>query len=473
MRRLLTTILLGLSCLAAVAADSSPQMTDFARMMSVRLAGSGPLHELALPAEVYGGVTRPDLADLALFNGAGEVVPFTLVRPAPENTVMERRSLPLYPLAAAGGRQPGNLALRVHTDEHGADLTLDSTPGGMAPAGVSGYVVDARGLQAPVSGFDLELNGDGRTFLGTVRVETSDDLRQWREHAIGALATLFAGKRELHRSTVQFPTIASPYYRLTVCPEAGAPRISGATARLAAPVNAKREQWRYPLTPVKGEAGAYLVRTGGNMPVDRMRLAFTTDNSLAGVTLFSRPDDRSSWIERGHGVCYRLRRDATLLESAPLEIPPTTDRQWLIRLRQPGSGFGGALPVLEVGWQPARLIFAARGEPPFSLAYGSARTGDESLQDDSMAGILDTWEHQQVRPLPATVGASQETGGRAALRPRLPAKTWKKLLLWCSLFGGVLILARMAWQLARELEMGNKSNHPPDNGVSASDGGNM
>ena len=456
--------LLALLFSPAHGADAPPQLSDFARMMPVTLAGSGPLHELSLPAEVYAGVTRTDLGDLALFNGAGEVVPFTLVHPSPEKSVVEEKRLPLFPLSGSGRRQPGNLALQVDTDEHGASVTLNAAPGAPAPEHVPGYIVDARSLQRPVSGFDLELDPAGSAFLGTVRVETSDDLRQWCEHGVGALAALTAGDRELHRSRIEFPAVAAPYFRLVVCPGAGAPRIAAAIARLASPAAARRDRRSYPLTPVKGETGAYLVRTNGQMPVDRVRLVFTADNSLAGVTFLSRPDHRSPWIERGRGTCYRLRREAAVLEGAPLEIAPTTDREWLVRVRQPGSGFGGAPPVLEVGWQPVRLVFAARGEPPFRLAYGSASIGSASLRDDGMAGVLATLEQQQVRPLPATAGESVESGGRTALRQRIPATTWRKLLLWCALSGGVLLLARMAWRLAREMGLEDTLKNPPGNG---------
>jgi uncharacterized protein DUF3999 len=447
-------------------AGTAPQLSDFARVMPVTLAGNGPLHELSLTAEVYAGVTRSDLADLALFNGAGEIVPFTLVQPQPVETAVDELPLPLFPLAGGNRRPPGNLALRVRTDEQGASVTLNAAPGAAVPERVSGYIVDARSLKRPVSGFDLDLNPAGSAFLGAVRVETSDDLRQWREHAIGALAALTAGNRELNRSRIDFPAVSATYFRLVVCPANGAPEIVAVSARLATSAAEKRDRRSYPLTPVNGEENDYQVRTDGKMPVDRLRLVFAADNSLAGVTFLSRPDAKSPWIERGSGTCYRLRRGAAVIESASLEIAPTTDREWLIRVRQPGSGFGGAPPVLEIGWRPARLVFAARGEPPYRLAYGSARTGSAAVRDDGMAGVLATLEQQQIRPQPATAGASVEAGGRKALRQRIPATTWRKLLLWCALSGGVLLLARMAWQLAREMGLDGGHKNPRKNGES-------
>jgi hypothetical protein len=289
-------------------------------------------------------------------------------------------------------------------------------------------------------------------YVGTLQVETSDDLRQWRQHASGALATLATGDRQLSRERVEFPPVKARYFRLTVCPVQGAPRLDAVAGRLESPATALgRQSRRFFITQVKGQNNEYLVRTDGYLPVDRLRLVFPDENSLAGASFLSRPDDRSPWVERGCGTFYCLRRDATVVESAALEIVPTTDRQWLIRVRHPSGAPGGSLPQLEVGWQPHRLVFAARGAAPFRLAYGSARIGPVVLRNDGIASGLATWEKQQITPLPARAGASVESGGRQALRPRIAAATWRSAILWGALLLGVSLLAGMAWRLVREM----------------------
>lgn len=437
---------------SSACADGAPQLSDFARMIPLALSGTGALHELPLSAEVYTAAQRADLGDLAVFNAAGEVVPFTLVQPPSAGTVVERRRLPLFPLSASANRQQGNLFMQVRTNEQGAIVNLTAAPGGATPAVVTTYIVDASSLERPVNGFDFELQPGGNTYIGSVRVAASDDLQHWQEHASGALAILTAGSRQLSRSRIEFPAVKARYFRLSVCPEQGIPVITSVSARLESSLAVPgRATARYFINPVKGQVGDYLVRTGGRMPVDRVRLIFEEVNSLAGVTFFSRMDNKSPWIERGSSTFYRLRRDSSLVESAALEIAPTPDREWLIRISQPGSALGERLPMFEVGWQPHKLIFAARGEPPFYLAFGSARIGVDNMRDDSIAAGLAAWEKQQIRPLPAQAGASVESGGKNALRPSISATTWRRLLLWVALLTGVLILARMAWKLSREM----------------------
>jgi len=354
--------------------------------------------------------------------------------------------------------------MQVRTNEHGAIVNLTAAQGGATPAAINTYIVDASSLDRTVNGFTFDLKPGGKDYIGSVQVAISDDLQHWQEHTCGALAILTTGTHQLSRSRIEFPAVKSRYFRLSVNPEQGVPVITAVTARLETLQEVQgRATARYFIVPVKGQAGDYVVRTGGRMPVDRVRLLFDDLNSLAGVTFFSRTDNKNPWIERGSNTFYRLRRDSSLVESAALEIVPTTDREWLLRIRQPGSAMGGKLPMLEVGWQPQELIFAARGEPPFRLAFGSARIGEVSMRDDSIVAGLAAWEKQQVRPLPVLAGASVESGGKNALRPTIPATTWRKLLLWGALLSGVLLLAMMAWKLSREMGQNEAQKNTAEN----------
>lgn len=452
LRGLFIPLILHAMLLSSASWADTPSLTDFARQLPLTLSGSGALYELPLPAEVYLGVQRTDLGDLAVFNGVGEIVPFTLVQPLPAKYSVEQRQLPLFPLGGAARSRTGDLALQVRTDAGGTSVDLRTRPASAPPGEVTGYVVDAAALERPVSGFDLTLAPGAREYLGAVRVAISDDLRSWRDHGDGALAVLSAGAAQLSRSRIDFPPVPARYFRLVVSPEQGAPRLTGVSARLESSSPApNRATQRYFLAPVPGEPGTYRVRTSGPLPVDRLRLVFDTDNALASAAFFSRQDDKSPWCERGSATCYRLRRGSGVVESAPLEVGPTTDREWLIRLRPAGPG--ERLPMLEIGWQPARLIFAASGEPPYSLAFGSARSGAASLRDDGIAAALAGWEKQGIKPVPAGAGASVESGGKKALRRQIPAATWKSIALWSVLVFGVAMLARMAWKLGREISL--------------------
>lgn len=412
-------------------ADGQPGMRDFTRAMPLTLSGSGALYELSLPAEVYLWSRQPDLRDLAVFNGRGEVVPFALLEQVEKRLPPAGRQLPLFRLGVTTSSRRGDISLRIKTDEHGAIVNLNTARGAVPGGVVADYIVDASALDQQVNGLDFALSPHSQGYLGTLRVECSDDLREWRPHASGAIATLSTGERRLHNARIAFSAVKARYFRLGISPEQGAPRIEAVTAGLEpTPALHQREKRNLIITPVKGKSGEYLASSGGRLPVDRLRLVFTDDNSMASAIFLSRPDVKSPWIERGRGECYRLRRNGGVVENAPLEIPATPDEQWLIRVRQPGSGLGSRLPCLEIGWRPHRLVFSARGEPPFQLAYGSARAPLSPLRDDTLSAELAEWERRGIRPLPAEAGVSRESGGERALRSGIPAATWRHVALW-------------------------------------------
>jgi hypothetical protein len=420
--------------------------------MPLILSAEGALYELPLPAEVYAWTRRRDLGDLAVFNARGEVVPFTLVVPEGRKEAPVGKQLPVFALDKGRRLPHGGLALEVRTNGQDARVRLETITGKAPAEQSSAYLVDAGAGEVPVAGFDFVFTPGVKQYLGTVRVETSDDLHAWREHSSGAIALLSSGERSLSRDRIEFPAVKARYFRLSLCPDVGTPRVESVSARVAPPSTAPtRATASYAMAPLPGKNGEYTVRTSGLMPVDRLRLVFPEENSLAGVTIFSRPDRNSPWIQRGSGTFYRLRRGAKLFESPALELAPVTDREWLIRMHHPKDGFSGPLPRLEVAWQPHRLIFLARGGAPFRLAYGSARVGDAPLRDEGVAAQLRSWEEHQIRPLPVKAGPSVQAGGRQALMPRIPATTWRRALLWAALLLGVLLLVKMAWRLAREM----------------------
>jgi hypothetical protein len=88
----------------------------------------------------------------------------------------------------------------------------------------------------------------------------------------------------------------------------------------------------------------------------------------------------------------------------------------------------------------------ARGNGPFQLAYGSARALPTAYPIESLVPGF-----RSDAPLQASDARAIEQynlGGTRALRPGPDYRTWT---LWGVLFLGVLLLAWMAWRLARQL----------------------
>ena len=159
------------------------------------------------------------------------------------------------------------------------------------------------------------------------------------------------------------------------------------------------------------------------------------------------------WRRRGGGLVYKLMLQGEGLASEPFCFEPTTDPLWQLEVSDTGGGFGGARPTLELGWNPHRLVFVARGEGPFTLAYGSAAV---ALGSAALDPLLQDLESQRLGVAPATASGSPFTlGGPARLEVKkvLP---WRRIGLWSLLVAGVLGMAWMAWRLARDMQRSDK-----------------
>jgi hypothetical protein len=438
-------------CLLAAPAQAVPPLTpqDFASGLELSLGGAEGLYQLQLPSAVYQGVVRADLADLRVFNGAGETVPFELQRPsAPQPE--DWRPLPLFPLPASAEPDSASLRVEIQRDVSGAVIEVrDQTSA--ASNGPSSYLLDASALQRPLTALEVDwaepaqLGGSYR-----VRVDGSDDLQDWRTLAAEqTLLRLQYGGQELVRRRLELPPSRHRYLRLQVA-AAGPPwQLTAVRVRLASATEEPARQWLSrtgtALAPAQTE---YQFDSGGHFPVDRLQLRLPQPNTIVQASLHSRNRENDPWQRRTTGLFYQLTREGISLTSPELATPLCGDRYWLLRLEQGSLGQGA--PELELGWQPHTLTLLARGQGPFLLAFGSGRV----TTGEATAGLLSQLAAQtggSSRPLPAALGGQRTLGGMKALTTSPPAD-WNTWLLWGCLLLGVLLLAWMAWRLYQQLD---------------------
>jgi hypothetical protein len=459
--------------LAAGAAFAAERPADFAYGVTLEVDGKEALYEVTLPAATYRGVVRADLADVRVFNGAGEIVPHAW---RPRRTAGTEAAAPvaltLFPLKAATGSDVDQISIRVRRGA-GGKSSIDVTSTG-ARAGVEkrtiGYLVDLTMLDRALRAIEFEWQPVPDGFAGKLRVDASDDLGSWRTLVAAApLVSLEVAGQRLQQKRVELPQQKVKYLRLSWVPQiAGAAPPELASARgepVDKTIEAARE-WAQ-ADPAKGEKpGEYPFDLRGRHPVDRVRLHLPEPNTVTQVELLARDRSDTPWRAVTRGVAYRLRRDGNEITSPELSVGVTTDRYWLLRVDQRGGGVGSGEPKLEAGWVPHTLVFAARGEPPFQLAYGNriAKPAGYSI-DTLIPGYRDTsgpriraaksGMQQTINVSSAQALEQQELGGDARLKEVVD---WKRWSLWGALVLGVLILGAMAWRLVRQLDAGNKAS---------------
>jgi hypothetical protein len=459
------------------AATAAERPADFAYGVPLEADGKEALYEVTLPASAYRGVVRADLADVRVFNGAGEIVPHAWRprRTAGTETV-KPVALTLFPLKAEEGASLDAISIRVRRGPGGrSSVDVTSTSGGAQKGGEKrtvGYLVDLTAFDRALRAIEFEWQPVPDGFAGKLRIDASDDLGTWNTLVVAApLVNLEMAGQRLQQKRVELPQHKVKYLRLSWVQQGTGTARPEMTAASGEPVERAVEaprEWAEGKFSKGEKPGEYLFDLRGRHPVDRVRLHLPEPNTVAQVQLFARDRNEQDWRPVTRGVVYRLRRDSGEVTSPDLPVGVTTDRYWLLRVDQRGGGVGSGTPQLEVGWVPHALVFAARGEPPFQLAYGNrdAKPGGYAI-DSLIPGYSDAslpriraakaGAQQTINVSGAKALEQQELGGEARLKEVVD---WKRWSLWGALVLGVLILGAMAWRLVRQMDAGGRSGGP-------------
>ncbi len=447
-----TSLLAILCCLAGVAEAKTARMNDFAYGIPLQVDGDGAVYSLALPDDVYRYSQYADLADLRVFNGHGEVVPHLLQRPPTEATSGAALiKAPLYPLPAYEGKPLEEEAPMSIGDEgplidyYGGRLPL---PG----AGAGEYfLVDAAQYAGAVARLHLRWQGGEESLVTEVSVDVSDDLTHWQPLLERqAVATLFYRGYRLEHHALELPAAGGKYYRIHWPPGSRGVALQGVGLELRAAQESPVQRQR--LLPLDAAAAKlfYEFRLPGYFPVSGSRLLLAQRNRAIEGRLFSRTDDNTPWQLRYQGLFYDLQRQGQRLRNAVIEMAPASHSQWRLEIESNENGRDVGVPELELVWRPQRLLFVARGEMPFTLAFG--RYGAEPEQP-AIDPLLRRINHSQKGMIKAaTAGVTFELGGADRLIAAAPPLSWRKWLLWGGLLLGVGVLGGMVRSLYRQMK---------------------
>ncbi len=236
---------------------------------------------------MYEGVVHPDLADLRVFNGAGEVVAHAF-RPRVTTTKEKPRPLAvtLFPIRtdAATGVEGVELRLEQRGNRTVVDVrTREGRPA--RDAKLVGYLADARTLDKPIRVVTLELPAGADQVFTRVTIEASDDLKQWTQLASGApVVRLSSGGSRLEQLRIEVPARRAKYLRVSWPGRSGALELVGLAVEPGDAAVAAPRQWKQVAgVPVPNKTGEYEFDFGGLFPADRLRVALPQQNTVASL----------------------------------------------------------------------------------------------------------------------------------------------------------------------------------------------
>jgi len=433
-----------------VSAGAAERPEDFAYSIEVHADAQDALYEIELPAAVYRGVTRSDLVDLRVFNAQGEVVPHAFKpRAAASMETPAAVELPLFPLYAETGGNLEDLNLRIDKRPDGTIVNIQSRIKSASGRGkLRGFILDVSAMKQPVQALLFDWKSVPEGFAGKVRIEGGDDLARWSMLADNApLVGLEFGGHSLQQKRVELRVEKYKYLRV-LWPENQPPlELLSVRAEPAASMVEPRRVWQA-VTAVSafGKPGEYEYDLGGLFPFDRLRVELPQVNTLVQLQVLARAKPFEDWRPLTSVVVYRLRHDGEEVTSPEVALTGSGERYWLLRVDQKGGGVGAGAPVINIGWVPQRLVFAARGAGPFQLVYGNSGAKAASYSITSLIPGYRTDTEFKVKV--ASLGEQATLAGAARLHEPIHYKKWA---LWASLILGVLVLGWMAYRLSRQI----------------------
>jgi hypothetical protein len=482
---LLGSVLLWALLSVALNAADLPGRDDYAYGFPLTAGEDSEYYTLELPLDVYRSVADPALRDIGVYNADGQPVPRLIERPdtdsADQEAVAEAEIalglIPLYGRRAEPSEQlrllllQGGNTTRLELDtarpaasDPGANHAADPEPdpesdsqpdkGAEPDRTLAGYLVDTRDLEHALQALSLAWPPLPEGFIGTVRVDTSEDLQHWRHLGSAALADLEFEQTRIEQRRVQLDRPVADYLRISWQDMPGGWRLSAVRGLYAGAGPEEPREW-LELDPDTSSAvaGERLFDAGGYPPVDRVNLILPDGNVVVRAGIYYRPPGSEQWRLAHSGVFYnltrqgnRLRSPAALIQGGAAGLPRAA--HWQVRVES------GVLPEavrLQLGWRPDRLLFVAQGPAPFSLVSGRAQ--DEIAGFPQATVLGDTALFQMLRRSgragPVTVGSREALAGPAALQLAETVR-WKVLGVWAGLIAAIAVVGWLVLSLVRE-----------------------
>jgi len=426
--------------------------SDYRSTARIATNSTESLHRLALPFEAY-REAKTDFGDLRVFNGAGEALPLAFAGER-ESVKSEApaTALPVFPVAAAPqvkGKAPEGFDVFVKAGPGGTIVSVQGRPvGKMTPRPVA-WLLDASQLTSPMRALEFDWQVGAGTEIVHVNVDASDDLKEWRRVAARSqLVFLQQEGLKLEQRKVDVGSLKAKYLRISS--DTAGFALKSVTA-LAVPTVAPPTRSMRSFRPTGGgKPGVYEYDLGARLPIDAMRVVLP-QNTVAPFAIATREGDSAPWVPLTSATFYRLTRGGASVDSPAIEVGRRFMREVQLTLDARSPSLGGDAPTLEVQWQPAQIVFVARGDPPFTIAFGNKEAERTILalnqvMPDYKAGA--EWkvpEDQVLRVTTVTVvqGPMEKIVGEVNKR---------KLVLWGVLVGAVIVLGWMAWRLSRQMK---------------------
>lgn len=462
--------MIGCTCLhsASVFADSEiltdPKPEDFAYGVEVLVEDDHAFKTISLPDHFYEHIGRQDGKDLRIFNADGVPLTFTFRIKDEGREITRMQGLPLFPIYGESTNDLEDLSLKVERTRSGTIIDIKTDGERNQTENVIAYIIDnsdsnEKKSRDPIYQLEFNWTEPEYGFINGIRLEQSSDLRHWRNLVNDeSLSKLSYQGEVLGKHTVDIGKIVDNFIRISW--RENLPfKLTDVIARYRWTQSERELHWQtiknleYIDNVDKNsiEYGAVFFSTKRHAPVQRFTFDFGGTNKFYRGSIYSRADSKSDWTDHGRFLQYRLKMPGGVVQSPALHLPAVRDSEWLLKLETPKLARSSVLPVVKMGWYPERLTFLVQGRPPYTLAYGNPRVKPADTDLSILLNGLTDEQKKEIVNDNTGLSAQRPLGGVSKLEPEAPRFPWRTALLWLVLVAGVLIMAKMAVSLFKQM----------------------
>lgn len=439
---------------AVSAADTAPE--DFAFGLSVE--GSDASSELSfeLPEHFYRSVKSSDLNDCRLFNKQGHLLPFSIVQDEQfvHTEETSSKALALFPVVNRGIVTRHTMSKVTSSYVNGSSITVSERRDlrhGDTPAF---YILENRNVQKngpSLQQLQFSWKQYGQTLIVPMRIEASDDLESWRtvsnRETISRL--LFQGEK-IERPVVTIPATKARYFRISPDQREGFLTITAVNGIYSnVSVTEIDQEWKELEAPVADTTPGSFIYTGvGYQLFNKIAFQAPAPGYLYRGMLYGRDSKDEPWRKITQFSQYEILSGGDTLRSRPVSLRKQRANQLKLEFSAPVDMDSTMLPQISLGTIKEDLHFLARGDSPYTFAYGN----------DTLNTPAESYRAMRV-PAEVNIGEPKPLGGGVAPAVAKVEIPTKSMILWGILIVGVILVSGMAITLSRELKHSKGKNN--------------
>lgn len=424
---------------------------DFAYAYKIITNEDAAIYKLPLPEKIYDTVIRKDLGDIRVFNKDNIALPHAIRHSEKvENKNIVTLNLDFFPVYSHGKQSAVIEQLDISIANNGSIVEIRTNEQDSNNDNeISGYIIDASQIKHPINELKFEIEND-TGFMKTVKLDYSNDLNHWQTLLSKiTLAKLDYDSHTLVKDQIKLPSSTAKYYRLSWIDNNPGIAVKNIQAKLNSSRHSRKLQWK----TVQGRKSSkdeytYEYNTGGMFSVHLIDIDFQEKNTLISANIRSRKDEKSNWTSHYSGLFYKLNVNDQVIKNNLISIRPNKHQYWQLVINSKDD-FAHAPPEMNFAWSGNELYFLARGEGPYTLAYGNSQAEAPAKPVNTLMNLLNNDEENQFTAT-AMLGDEMTLRGEEALiiERSIP---WQRILLWGILVTAVLILTYMAFRLFKQI----------------------